>query len=181
MTFMTWDQPNVESAKVLAREMVAAYKKNGSLPDSRSEKPDALILTDFLSGLQPGKNYVAIQAYLMPTPEMDAVLAQLRTQIQTQYKVATTVGYGPRFLHSTGQLHKGDAGNGLFIQLIASPPEDTLIPDEMGKAEGTLSFGALESAQALGDAQALLYNHRPVIRFRLGKEPAREIKALTLK
>ncbi len=176
-----FDQPNVESAKGLAREMVAAYKKNGSLPDSRSEKPETLILNNFLSGLQPGKNYVAIQAYLMPTPEMDVALAQLRTRIQTQYKAATTVGYGPRFLHSTGQYHKGDAGNGLFIQFIASPPEDTLIPDEMGKAEGTLSFGALESAQALGDAQALVNNHRPVIRFRLGKEPAREIKGLRFK
>jgi glucose-6-phosphate isomerase len=174
-----FDQPNVESAKVLAREMVAAYKQNGNLPDSNSEIPEAQTLKKFLSGLQAGTNYVTIQAYLMPTTEMDAALSQLRTHIQTQYKTATTIGYGPRFLHSTGQLHKGDAGNGFFIQFIATPYEDTLIPDEMGNAEGTLSFGVLESAQALGDAQALKDNHRPVIRFHLGKEPMRDINALT--
>jgi len=176
-----FDQPNVESAKVLAREMVSAYKQNGNLPALKSEIPDLPTLKGFLAGLEPGKNYVTIQAYLMPTAEMDAALYQLRSHIQTQYKVATTIGYGPRFLHSTGQLHKGDGGNGFFIQFIATPYEDTLIPDEMGNAEGTLSFGVLESAQALGDAQALKDNQRSVIRFRLGKEPVRDIKALILK
>ncbi len=173
-----FDQPNVESAKVLAREMVAAYKKNGNLPDSKTEIPDAQTLKNFLSGLQPGRSYVTIQAYLMPTVEMDAALCQLRTYIQTQYKTATTIGYGPRFLHSTGQLHKGDAGNGFFIQFIATPYEDTLIPDEMGNAEGNLSFGVLEAAQALGDAQALKNNHRPVLRFHLGKAQVKDIIAL---
>ena len=67
---------------------------------------------------------------------------------------------------------------GLFIQFSATPPEDTLIPDEMGSAESSLSFGVLESAQALGDAQALMNNQRKVIRFRLGKNPAKEIDAL---
>ena len=176
-----FDQPNVESAKVLAREMVSTYKQNGNLPVLKSEVPDVQTLKSFLSGLQPGKNYVTIQAYLMPTAEMDTALYQLRTHIQTQFKVATTIGYGPRFLHSTGQLHKGDAGNGFFIQFIATPREDTLIPDEMGNVEGTLSFGVLEAAQALGDAQALKNNQRPVIRFHLGKEPVREIKSLTFK
>jgi len=176
-----FDQPNVESAKVLAREMVSAYKLNGNLPESKSEVPNAQTLKDFLAKLQSGKNYVTIQAYLMPTAEMDATLSQLRTHIQTQYKVATSIGYGPRFLHSTGQMHKGDGGNGFFIQFTATPYEDTLVPDEMGNAEGTLSFGVLEAAQALGDAQALMNNHRPVIRFHLGKDPLRDINALTLK
>jgi hypothetical protein len=176
-----FDQPNVESAKILARKMVAAYKQNGNLPDLKSEVADSQTLKSFLSALQPGYSYVSIQAYLMPTPEMDSALSQLRSQIQTQYKVATTIGYGPRFLHSTGQLHKGDDGYGFFIQLIATPYEDILIPDEMGKMEGTLSFGVLEAAQALGDAQALMNNHRSIIRFRLGKEPVKEIKSLTFK
>lgn len=173
-----FDQPNVESAKVLAREMVSAYKKKGTLPTLKSELPDPQTLNNFLSTLKPAINYVAIQAYLMPDAEIDSALHQLRTHIQTRYKTATAAGYGPRFLHSTGQLHKGDAGNGFFIQLIATPHEDTLIPDAMGSAEGTLSFGVLESAQALGDAQALMNNHRAVIRFRLGKEPLGGVKAL---
>jgi len=176
-----FDQPNVESAKILAREMVAAYKRNGAMPALKAEAPDSQTLKSFLAKLEPGKNYVAIQAYLMPSAEMDSALYQLRSHIQTQYKAATTVGYGPRFLHSTGQLHKGDAGNGFFIQFSATPREDTLIPDEMGKAESTLSFGVLEAAQALGDAQALMNDHRSVIRFRLGKAPAGDIKELILK
>jgi glucose-6-phosphate isomerase len=175
-----FDQPNVESAKVLAREMMAAYKKDGKLPPMESQKASLQSLQTFLSQIKKGINYVTIQAFLMPTPEMNIALQKLRTQIQTAWKVATTVGYGPRFLHSTGQLHKGDSGNGLFIQFTATPLEDTLIPDEMGSAESSLSFGVLESAQALGDAQALLNNQRKVIRFHLGKNPVKEVSALLI-
>jgi hypothetical protein len=78
------------------------------------------------------------------------------------------VGYGPRFLHSTGQLHKGDAGKGLFIQFTADDPRDAPIPDEAGSPDSTMSFGVLKAAQALGDRQALLDADRRVIRFHLG-------------
>lgn len=173
-----FDQPNVEAAKILAREMVAAYKRDGSLPDSGLQRAGSGVLKEFLDGVVSGNNYVALQAYLLPSGEMSSALQGLRTHIQTNYKVATTAGYGPRFLHSTGQLHKGDAGNGFFVQLCATPAEDTLIPDEMGSAESSLSFGVLEAAQASGDAQALANNGRKVLRLRLGKDPAREISAL---
>jgi glucose-6-phosphate isomerase len=173
-----FDQPNVEAAKVLAREMVAAYKQDGKLPESGFQPADAQKLWDFLAGAESGRRYVSLQAYLMPSSETTSALQKLRCSIQSKYKVATTTGYGPRFLHSTGQLHKGDGGNGFFIQFLGTPPEDTLIPDEMGSAESSLSFGVLEAAQAGGDAQALVNNRRKLIQFRLGKDPAAEIRRL---
>jgi len=173
-----FDQPNVESAKVMARQMVAAYKEEGKLPESDSQPADGKALQDFLQSFESGRSYVALQAYLPPSPEMDSALQQLRTRIQTGYKAATTLGYGPRFLHSTGQLHKGDGGNGFFIQLTADPTEDATIPEEMDKPEGTLTFGVLEMAQALGDARALQSNQRCVLRFHLGQTPLENIKRL---
>jgi glucose-6-phosphate isomerase/transaldolase/glucose-6-phosphate isomerase len=81
------------------------------------------------------------------------------------------VGFGPRFLHSTGQLHKGDAGHGLFLQLTADPSEDAPIPDEPGSDRSVITFGVLEAAQALGDRQALLQAGRRVARIDLGRSP----------
>jgi glucose-6-phosphate isomerase len=173
-----FDQPNVESAKVLAREMVASFKQTGLLPVSSTEAPSIQAMTKFLSGLQGGHNYVALQAYLEPSIEMAQGLHLLRTEIQKRFKVATTVGFGPRFLHSTGQLHKGDSGNGFFIQFISEPREDAIIPDNFVNPAGDLTFGILEQAQALGDAQALKNNQRRVIRFNLGEDPISEIKKL---
>jgi hypothetical protein len=100
----------------------------------------------------------------------------LRAQLRDRLKLATTVGYGPRFLHSTGQLHKGDAGNGLFIQLTADAAQDAPIPDEAtsaaADAASSISFGVLKMAQALGDGQALLDANRRVIRFHLEDDVA---------
>jgi hypothetical protein len=128
------------------------------------------MLGSFLKQSKPG-DYVAIQAYVQPTQETSAALQQLRISIRDYTGLATTVGYGPRFLHSTGQLHKGDAGNGLFIQIIAaSNPQDAAIPDEAGSPHSSISFGVLKDAQALGDLKALLYAWRRVIRFHLGHD-----------
>lgn len=182
-----FDQPNVESAKVLARKMVDSYKKAGKLPETKPvfQENDVSVygdvssgsvteaLTDFLfQGILAGKNrgYVAIQAYLQPTPEITDKLQQIRTKIQKKYKTATTVGFGPRFLHSTGQLHKGDAGKGLFVQFTADSENDVPIPDEPGNDQSSISFGVLKLAQALGDRQALIDAGRKVIRFHLGKD-----------
>ncbi len=77
------------------------------------------------------------------------------------------MGYGPRFLHSTGQLHKGDAGRGLFIQFTADDPRDAPIPDELGRPESALTFGILKQAQVFGDRQALLNAGRRAIRIHL--------------
>ncbi|GAB4533196.1 MAG: bifunctional transaldolase/phosoglucose isomerase [Anaerolineae bacterium] len=164
-----FDQPNVEAAKVLARKMVSEYIERGSLPAGESAPLTAAALDEFLSQAQPG-GYIAIQAYVQPTPETDAALQTLRTQLRDRLKLATTVGYGPRFLHSTGQLHKGDAGNGLFIQFTADAREDVSIPDEAGAPDSSITFGVLKMAQALGDRQALLDAGRRVISFHLGDD-----------
>ncbi len=176
-----FDQPNVESAKALARQMVAAYQEEGALPQLAPTLQDegitvyadveadsaAQALNAFLQRGRPG-DYVSLQAYVQPTEATTGAIQRLRTRIRDRFKLATTMGYGPRFLHSTGQLHKGDAGNGLFIQLTSKEAQDVPIPDEAGSDASSISFGILIAAQALGDRQALLDTHRRVVRFDLG-------------
>jgi hypothetical protein len=186
-----FDQPNVEAAKILARKMVAAYESSGALPSlaptargdgltvyaadatqgsaQSGAKPGDVIQT-FLRSVRPG-DYVALQAYVQPTDATTAALQQLRTAIRDRLRVATTVGYGPRFLHSTGQLHKGDGGHGVFLQFVTPPREgrDLPIPDTADADTSRMSFGVLKVAQSLGDRQALLDGHRRVLRI----DPAR--------
>ncbi len=194
-----FDQPNVESAKVVAREMVAAYHSSGVLPaltpnleaegmtvygegnfNSLSE-----VLENFLGNAASGngngasRSYIALQAYVNPESGIDAALQKLRTTIQQKHKLATTLGYGPRFLHSTGQLHKGDGGNGLFLQLTADMPADAAIPDTAGESASAMSFAVLRDAQALGDRQALLDNQRKVLRIHLGADAIAALKHLS--
>jgi transaldolase/glucose-6-phosphate isomerase len=178
-----FDQPDVEAAKVLARQVVVAYQETGKLPETMPAlEEDGIsvfaettagsigeVLFEFLDQAEQGA-YVALQAYLQPTHETNNALQELRTQIRAWTKLATTVGYGPRFLHSTGQLHKGDAGHGLFIQFTAHDPQDLDIPDEAGSDQSSISFGVLKQAQALGDAQGLSNAGRKVIRFDLGQD-----------
>jgi transaldolase/glucose-6-phosphate isomerase len=184
-----FNQPNVEAAKVLARKMIAEYQKKGKLPvlkPTLTEKGITVYakfrassleqaLKKFLSYAKPGRDeskgrsYVAFQAYVKPMDETYDALQKLRAKVERQYRMATTVGFGPRFLHSTGQLHKGDAGNGLFIQFISHKPEDAPIPDEPGKKASSISFGVFINAEALGDRQALLDRKRKVITFDLGE------------
>jgi transaldolase/glucose-6-phosphate isomerase len=173
-----FDQPNVEAAKVLARRMVAEYTEKGALPSSESAPLTAEALNGFLSQAQPG-DYIALQVYLQPTAATDAALLRLRTRLRDQFRLATTVGYGPRFLHSTGQLHKGDAGRGLFIQFTAEDLRDAPIPDEAGSPDSSITFGVLKAAQALGDQQALLVAGRRVIRFYLGTDVADGLRRLS--
>jgi transaldolase/glucose-6-phosphate isomerase len=109
-------------------------------------------------------DYIAIQAYLAPTPDSEALLQQIRQALGSRLGVATTLGFGPRFLHSTGQLHKGGPPTGRFLQLVDEPGEDVAIP------ETNYSFGTLVEAQALGDYQALLQRGRHVLRINLGDE-----------
>jgi transaldolase / glucose-6-phosphate isomerase len=193
-----FDQPDVESAKIRAREMVLAYQKEGELPQmTPSLKEDSIevyfdsdekslkeMLKRFFEhassgeGESKGRSYAALQAYLTPDTETTLALQNLRRIIQTQYRIATTIGYGPRFLHSTGQLHKGDAGNGLFIQFTADIAEDAPIPDDAGKEDSSISFGVLKTAQALGDCQALKDAGRDIIRFHFQKDPISGLKRL---
>lgn len=184
-----FDQPNVEAAKILAREMLATYAKDGKLPQPSVKFEDAGIkiyseknaknletLVSEYFGNDPnefrkkGNEYVAIQAYVKPDENTTQLLQRLRTVIQKKYKSAVTVGYGPRFLHSTGQLHKGDAGKGLFIQIISKIGKDAPIPDNAGDDKSSMSFGTLITAQDFGDRQALLENKRNVVTFQFDND-----------
>jgi hypothetical protein len=193
-----FNQPNVESAKILAGKMVAAYQKEGKLPElaPKFQSYGISVYSNFEAGslgeaferfftlAEPGKDesagrsYVAIQAYIKPSLETDVALQYLRTKIQQKYRMAVTIGYGPRFLHSTGQLHKGDAGLGLFIQFTADIENDLPIPDQIGDSASSITFGVLKNAQALGDRKALLDANRNVIRFHLGKDVLGNLKKL---
>jgi glucose-6-phosphate isomerase len=184
-----FDQPNVESAKIVARAMVAAYQKTGALPVQTPLLVDdaytlyttsvpagagaAATLGALLATGVGGRDYVSIHAYIVPSPAADAALTSLRVAIRDATGMATTVGYGPRFLHSTGQLHKGDGGNGIFIQFSTEHVEDAAIPDSAGSDATSISFGVLVMAQTLGDAQALRDNGRRLLRIHLaGDAPA---------
>jgi glucose-6-phosphate isomerase/transaldolase/glucose-6-phosphate isomerase len=190
-----FDQPNVEAAKALARKNLDEYKSNGALPATTHDLfgGDILVygkvrgttvgeaLRNFLNQATPGA-YVAILAYLKQTPETDKVLTALRMKIRDHCKVATTVGYGPRYLHSTGQLHKGDAGHGLFLQITGQDARDLSIPDGMGESGSSVSFSVLKQAEAIGDEQALVSAGRRVMRFHLtdvGRDLGRLNEALT--
>jgi transaldolase/glucose-6-phosphate isomerase len=178
-----FDQPNVEAAKALARKVTVEYKERGSLPSEAPVLRDdgiavygdisagspAEALKKFIKNTRKGA-YIAIQAYLQPTPEAHRALQSLRTALRDRFLLATTLGFGPRFLHSTGQLHKGDAGRGLFLQLTADAPRDAEIPDKDGSPESSMSFGVLKTAQAIGDRQALLERGRKVIRFHFERD-----------
>jgi len=171
-----FDQPNVEEAKVNTRAVIAGFEK-GEAPESG----DAIATTDAaalsaaikkaLPSLVPN-GYVSIQAYIAQTPDRDAALSRLRTLFRDATRRATTTGYGPRFLHSTGQLHKGGAPIGWFMQLVSGHPDDRPIP---GKA---YTFGQLIDAQAIGDARTLGDHKLPVLRIDLGRDPDTGLAAL---
>ena len=187
-----FDQPNVESAKIAAKKMMKEYSEKGKLPELQpalesegikifgdvkaNNIKDAII--EFLSGFEKGKSYVAIQAYLKPDEKFWQKLQLLRLKILQKYKVATTLGYGPRFLHSTGQLHKGDGGNGIFIQLVSDYSKNTEIPDNAGEEKSSISFGNLIKSQSLGDRQALLDNNRKVLTIDLDKKVIKNLEEL---
>lgn len=192
-----FNQPNVEAAK----KMAADAETKGVLTEAPVLKAQGVavygdivadsldkILTTFLDQAEPG-DYVAVQAYVQPPLELastiepsvatHAALLSFCARIRDKYQLATTLGYGPRYLHSTGQLHKGDAGDGLFIQLTVDDTENVPIPDEPGSPASSMTFGTLKTAQALGDRWALLENGRRVIRFHLGTQVVRGLNTLS--
>ncbi len=152
-----FDQPNVTESKNNTSAILKQFVAEGKLPPAQ---PSAQQLADLLAGVKPG-DYVAIMAYTNPTADHERLLQELRGQIQSKYKVATTLGFGPRFLHSTGQLHKGGANNGVFLQIVTADPHDEQIA---GQPYG---FSVLKQAQALGDYQSLLAHERRVLRLEL--------------
>jgi len=180
-----FDQPDVESTKKHTRNLLAHLDKEPCRLDEKpalifeqgeifgdiSGRTSAECLDRFLRWGKTG-DYIAVQNYLNPIPEMDKAVRYLREVLLRKYTLPTTCGLGPRYLHSTGQLHKGDSGKGLFIQLTQDNDIDAGIPDEIGKEKFTLTFGALKAAQARGDFQALTEKKRRIIRIHFRTRPA---------
>jgi hypothetical protein len=157
-----FDQPNVQEAKDNTKALLDA----GELPEVEPGDLDEL-----LGRAQP-PHYVALMGYVEPSEEVDAALAEVRERIRDKTKATTTFGYGPRFLHSTGQMHKGGPKTGLFVQLIHDGDEDAEIP------EAGYGFRHLKHAQAIGDLQTLRDHGLPAVQVRLEGDPADAIRGL---
>jgi len=148
-----FDQPNVQQAKDMTDKVLSDYRSNGVKPGLEALGS----IRELLSQANPC-DYLAIMAYVEQTSETDAAFYSLRKAIMQRYKITTTLGYGPRFLHSTGQLHKGGPDTGLFLQITAPHEEDVAIPGF------DFSFGVLADAQASGDLAALVAQGRRAAR-----------------
>lgn len=172
-----YDQPDVELAKELARNAMAAPGGPQSLPASLTARADdapglATAIEGWAQGVGP-TDYIGLQAYLAPSIATTEALGSVRRAFLDRFRRATTLGYGPRFLHSTGQLHKGGPPTGRFIQLLDDVREDLSVP-------GTdYTFGKLLRAQALGDFQALQQRGRRVLRIELGGDVIDALARLT--
>ncbi len=175
-----FDQPNVEAAKEQARHALARYEETRQLPEQEpvlhegelavyGTPLDLSSVPAYLAaffGLARRGDYVALMAYIDRKPAYQELLEAMRIRIAESLRVAVTVGLGPRFLHSTGQLHKGGPSTGLFLQLTQQESEDLEIP------EHAYSFGVLKHAQALGDWEALRHADRRLARVDLGFDVA---------
>ena len=157
-----FDQPNVQEAKDATRELLSEFSKNGKLPDDQKLADDEAVRSQ-LQTIEPG-DYIAFLNYTEELPEVDRKLQEIRTAVRDLTKCATTIGYGPRFLHSTGQLHKGGPNTGIFFQIEASDSNDLPVPGE------PYTFSILKQAQALGDFRALVSRGRRVVRIDLGDD-----------
>ncbi|ADB53104.1 bifunctional transaldolase/phosoglucose isomerase [Conexibacter woesei] len=170
-----FDQPNVQAAKDLTISTIEAYERDGAFPaeDATAVPGDVApgALLSILDAAEAG-SYVATMAYLAPNPDTDSALEALRLAIRARSGAATTVGYGPRFLHSTGQLHKGGPATGIFVQLIDDGREGVDVPG------AGYDFAALVRAQAIGDGNALRSHGLPFLRIHLPGDAAAGIEAL---
>ncbi|MBN1855361.1 MAG: bifunctional transaldolase/phosoglucose isomerase [Dehalococcoidia bacterium] len=161
-----FDQPDVQASKAATNKLLSEFDPGGTLPQpGELERPERL-----LAELRTG-SFLAIMAYIEQSPETDEALAAFRRLIGERYRVATTLGYGPRFLHSTGQLHKGGPNTGHFLQVISAHEKDIAIPGM------DYSFGTVADAQALGDLQALQSLGRRVARIRIEHDDAEALAA----
>lgn len=165
-----FDEPNVKESKDNTSRLLGEFEKTGRVPQPPLKKTDAAV-KGHLREAGAG-DYIALLAWLEPSTRNRDLLEKIRRQIGRTCGVATTLGYGPRYLHSTGQLHKGGAANGVFLQLSASERNDLPIPDM------PFSFGTLKLAQSCGDLQALEAHKRRVLRIDLGNDPEAGLQRL---
>jgi glucose-6-phosphate isomerase/transaldolase/glucose-6-phosphate isomerase len=168
-----FDQPNVQESKDNTKRVLAQFKSKGKLPPAESVAAARARsgLKSLLARKKAG-SYFAIMAYTARTPNSEAAISAIRTAVRDNTHMATTAGYGPRFLHSTGQLHKGGPKTGLFLQIVQQDKGDVPIPGQ------PFTFSILKQAQSLGDLQSLSSRKLPVLRVTLGKDPATGWKAL---
>jgi hypothetical protein len=165
-----FDQPNVQEAKDATNEVLRQIE--AGQPPAPPTDADTQQLADLLLCASP-PSYVALMGYMQPSAGVDAAVVKLRATIMTATKATTTFGYGPRFLHSTGQFHKGGPPTGRFLQLLHDSGSDVPVP---GKA---YTFTALEHAQADGDLQTLRAHGLPAARITLrGEDPVAALEAL---
>ena len=162
-----FDQPNVQAAKDMTDSVLGQFERSGELPPMEASSS----LGDLLSQAGPG-DYLVIMAYIRQTPQVDQALDDLRRKVTARHGIATTMGYGPRFLHSTGQLHKGGPGSGIFLQLTGEHAHDLTIPG------APYTFGVLADGQAVGDLRALLASLRRAVRVDLGTNPEAAIRGM---
>jgi len=169
-----FDEPNVQESKDNTNAVLARFEQSGQLPAEDPSTTDgdvrvyggaasssaAEALRAHLDGARAG-DYVALMAYVTPDATNEEALQRLRVAIRDSRRLATTLGFGPRFLHSTGQLHKGGPNSGVFIQLTSDDTEDVEIPAQQ------FSFSVLKRAQAAGDLQSLRDHGRRVIRVHI--------------
>ena len=162
-----FDQPDVQGAKDNTDGLLDSFLARGWLP----ERAPSGSLPALLEQARPG-DYLAIMSYFPPDPAADALLDELRSRIMERRRIATTAGYGPRYLHSTGQLHKGGPGSGLYLQLTLDRYQELPIPGQQ------YSFDILATAQAIGDYQALANLGRRLVAVNLGDDAISGLRRL---
>jgi len=197
MQINPFNQPDVESAKIEARKITDEYETTGSLPDEKAffesdgvslftsdeyaEKLEAIagsdcslreIIEAHLAHIVEG-DYFAILGYIEMTPEIESFLQTIRSNVLARYGIATCLGFGPRFLHSTGQAYKGGANNGVFLQITSDDAFDLAVPGQK------YTFGIVKSAQSRGDFQVLLDRGRRALRVHLGADVKSGLKMLS--
>jgi transaldolase/glucose-6-phosphate isomerase len=186
-----FDQPNVQESKDATKELLDTYTATGALPGQGVLATDGTLtiyaddatraalsgestlaaLKGHLARAGAG-DYIAMLDYIEETPEHEALIQQIRTHLRAATKCATTTGYGPRFLHSTGQLHKGGSAAGVFLQLTAPDAVDFPVPNQ------TYTYSVLKQAQALGDFRSLSTRGRRAVRVDLGADVAAGLRRL---
>jgi len=195
MKINPFNQPDVESAKIEARKITDEYEQTGKLPDEQpffeadgislfsgaeyakklegqvGEKSVSAFLRAHLDNIQ-NRDYFAILAYLHMNAENEEILQQIRVGVLESKSVATCLGFGPRFLHSTGQAYKGGGNNGVFLQFTSDDEFDLPVPDQK------YTFGVVKAAQARGDFQVLLDRERRALRVHLGPDVGSGLRTL---
>ena len=190
-----FNQPDVEASKIAAKKLTSEYEKTGSLPletpifesdgirlyadaantaalaSVRKDNTLAGFIRAHLGRLEPG-DYLALLAYIQMNAEHDAVLQKMRLAVRDRKKVATCVGFGPRFLHSTGQAYKGGPNTGVFLQITCDDANDLPVPGQK------YTFGVVKAAQARGDFEVLAERKRRALRVHLGPDVERGLQTL---